>query len=163
MKILKVNDGMTDDPISVHTSARHRHWFFLSDPLTAMPILICIGGIVSANESFMRIVNEVFEQETVDRIQIAFERDGLFEKQKLGEMILICGVIAVRIGSTASTPVIAHECVHISQFMLSQRMDITDFRKRNAQELQADIVERYVSVILQLRDFLLTKTRRKQR
>ena len=117
---------------------------------------------MSANESFMRIVNEVFERETVDRIQIAFERDGLFEKQKLGEMILICGVIAVRIGSTASTPVIAHECVHISQFMLSQRMGITNFRNRKSQELQADIVERYMSVIMQLRDFL-TKNRRKQR
>ena len=163
MESLTVIDEVMGETLSVYVCTRCRKWFYLSDPLTSMPILICIDSIKRANESFMRIVNEVFEQETVDRIQIAFDRDGLFEKQKLGEMVLICGVIAVRIGSAASIPVIAHECVHISQFMLSQRMDITDFRKRKAQELQADIVERFVSVILQLRDFLLTKNRRKQR
>lgn len=160
MKILNVNDGMTEEPIPVHADPRHRRWFYLSDPLTSMPVLICIGSIKYANESFLHVVNEVFEQDTVDRIQVTFDRDGLFEKQKLGEMILICGVIAVRMNSTASTPVIAHECVHISQFILSHRMGITDFRNRKAQELQADIVERYMSVFLQLRDFLQKKRKR---
>ena len=162
MKLLTVNDGLTEESIPVHTSAGHGNWFYLADPLTTMPILICISSFKSANESFMHIVNEVFEQDTVDRIQIAFDRDGLFEKQKLGEMILVCGVIAVRIDPTASTPIIAHECVHISQFMLSRRMGITDFRNRKKQEIQADIVERYISVILQLRDSVHHKRRIKK-
>lgn len=139
--------------VPVYFSNKHKRWVYLSDPMTNMPVLICIDSVKKANASFMDVVNEVFEKETVDRIEIAFNRENnnLFEKQNIGQMTLICGVIVIRTGLRVSAPIDAHECVHVSQFILSKRMSITDFSKTENQEIQADIVERYFSLLKQLR------------
>ncbi len=156
MKLIMVDDLNDVKSVPVYFSSKHKRWAYLSDPLTDMPILICIDSIKNANASFMDMVNEVFEQDTVDRIQIAFDRDNgnFFERQKIGELILTCGVIAVRVDRDASSPIIAHECTHVSQFIMMKRMATTDFKSTKTQELQADIVERYMSIILQIKDHL---------
>ena len=164
MKRVLMDDLNDEKSIPVYVSARHGRWAFLSDPTTDMPVLICIDSVRNANAAFMDVVDEVFKPTTVERIEASFnlEKGKLFDSETFGQMVLVYGVIAIRVDPDASIPVIAHECVHTSQFMLSERMDTTDFTNKKSQELQADIVERYLSIILQLKKRIKTARSRRQ-
>ena len=155
MKRVLLDDLNKEKAIPVYLSNRHKRWVYLPDPMTDMPILICIDSIKNANASFMDVVDEVFEKETVARIEKSFnlENGHLFTTKTLGQTILICGVIVIRTGMRVSPPIDAHECVHVSQFILSKQLTITDFKKVKDQELQADTVERYFSILMQLRKY----------